>query len=87
MRSLFAFISTTYIDESTGGQYIFLALLSFLIGDGVRYPFYILKTIEMERTLLGRLFGNLRYNMWLIFYPLGAFSDTMAGVHSAEVIR
>ena len=82
MRALFAFISTKYVDESKG-PWLFLALLSFLIGDGCRYPFYVLKTLNLERTIPGRIFGNLRYNMWLVFYPLGAFSDTMAGMNSA----
>jgi hypothetical protein len=57
------------------------------MGDGVRYPYYVLKTLGADKTFLGRLFGNLRYNLWLVFYPLGAFSDTMAGYYSAEPIR
>ena len=57
------------------------------MGDGVRYPYYVLKTLGAERSLPARIFGNLRYNMWLVFYPLGAFSDTMAGYYSAERIR
>ena len=82
MRAMFAFVSTRYIDEREG-PWIYLALFSFLIGDGCRYPYYVLKTLGAERSVPGRIFGNLRYNMWIVFYPLGAFSDTMAGYYSA----
>ena len=85
-RSMFAFVSTKHTDASKG-PFVFLAFASFLLGDGVRYPFYIVKTIGAEKSFLGNLFGHLRYNVWIICYPLGAFCDTMAGVFAAETIE
>jgi len=36
---------------------------------------------------LGDFFGDIRYNMFILFYPIGAICDTMATYHSAQPIR
>ena len=84
-RSIFAFISIEY-NDARNGPFIFLALFAFAIAEPVRYPFYFLKTLELDNTLVGKLFGHLRYNLFIFFYPLGAFADLMAGVYSAKNI-
>ena len=81
-RSLFAYISVDRTAESEG-PYIFLAFLAFAVAEPIRYPYYLLKKLEMEDTLAYRIFGHLRYNCFIVFYPIGAFGDMMAGVHSA----
>ena len=81
-RSLFCYISVANVVEETGGFYILYALIAFAVAEPVRYPYYLFKLIGMEETTLGRLYGHLRYNLFIVFYPIGAFCDLMVGVHS-----
>ena len=85
-RTIFAFISIEF-NDARKGPFIFLALFAFAIAEPIRYPYYFLKTLELDNSLIGRLFGHLRYNLFIVFYPLGAFSDLMAGVYSAKNIE
>jgi hypothetical protein len=64
-----------------------MAFVAFAVAEPIRYPYYLLKTIEMENTPLGIFFGNLRYNAFIIFYPLGAYGDLMTGVYSGNTIK
>jgi len=42
------------------------------------------KILEYDGTAIGKFLGHLRYNLFLVFYPLGAFSDLMTTYNSAE---
>ena len=63
-----------------------MAFFAFSVAEPIRYPYYLLKMVDSDETSLGKFFGHLRYNMFIIFYPLGAFCDLMAGYHSAETM-
>ena len=82
-RSMFCYISVANVVEETGGFYILYAFIAFAVAEPVRYPYYLLKLIGYEETALGRFYGHLRYNLFIVFYPIGAFCDLMTGVHSA----
>ena len=84
-RSIFCYISIQYTDESKG-PFIFLAFLAFSVAEPIRYPYYLLKMVGADETAIGRFFGHLRYNMFIVFYPLGAFCDLAAGYFSAETM-
>ena len=86
LRSLFIYISVQHTDESKG-PFIFVAFVSFAIGDSIRYPYYVLKTLGAEESTAGRFFGHLRYNLFIVCYPLGASADTITGYHAAQTIR
>ena len=84
-RSIFTYISIKYTDESKG-PWIFLAFAAFSVAEPIRYPYYFLKTTGYDQTFLGKFFGHLRYNFFIIFYPIGAFSDLMTGYYSHNSI-
>jgi hypothetical protein len=82
MRCVFCFISIENFDESSG-PFIFIAFAAFAIAEPVRYPFYLLKILDLENTVIGRFFSHLRYNLFIVFYPLGALCDLLTGIYSA----
>ena len=86
MRCLFTFITINDVDV-TKGPWVTTALFAFAIGETARYPFYFLKCLGIEKSSTGIFFGHLRYNFFLIFYPLGSFCDGMTHVHAAENLR
>ena len=86
LRCIFAYISVEYTDE-TKGPWIYLAFISFGIVETIRYPFYIAKILDVESTLFGKILGYLRYNLFIPFYPIGAFADGMALYYSLDKIK
>ena len=85
-RSIFVFVSIENTDESIA-PYVWTAFLAFSFGETLRYPYYLLKCLDADKSSLGKFFGFLRYNMFIVIYPVGAFSDLMTGVHSASNMR
>ena len=82
-RSIFCYISVARTDESKG-PFIFFALGAFACAEPHRYPYYLLKLLGKEDTTAGIFFGHLRYNLFMFFYPIGAFCDLMTGVMAVE---
>ena len=42
----------------------------------IRYPFYTIKSVKMlQNGFLSSLFGHLRYNAFIIVYPLGVTGE------------
>ena len=64
-----------------------MALLAFCCVETTRYPYYILKLLGGENSSIGLIFGHLRYNLFLIFYPMGAFGDLMTGIYACDNMR
>ena len=85
IRSIFAFVSISNTTDTTG--WIFGAFLCFSIAEPIRYPFYLLKILNLSETTVGHFFGHLRYNMFLICYPFGAFCDQMTAVTSKDPLE
>ena len=85
-RGLFCYISIEHTDESKG-PFIWFAFFAFAIAETIRYPYYLFKMLGMEDTGVGKFFGLLRYNMFIVFYPMGAFSDLMTGYYSAPALK
>ena len=58
--------------------FVFLCLLMFCLVESFRYGFYFLKQQGLDETLIGRSFGLIRYNSFLVCYPLGAIGECMS---------
>lgn len=58
--------------------FVFLCLLMFCLVESFRYGFYFLKQQGLDETLIGRGFGLIRYNSFLVCYPLGAIGECMS---------
>ena len=86
VRWLFTFITISRVDP-TKGPWVTTALLAFGLGETARYPYYFLKILGLDKTDTGLFLGHLRYNFFLIFYPLGSFADGMTHVFAAENMR
>ena len=86
LRLIFAYISIEHTDESKG-PWIWLAFVAFGVVETIRYPFYISKILGIESTKVGRVLGHLRYNLFIPFYPIGAFADGMALYYSLDKIK
>ena len=54
-----------------------LSATAFCVGDVIRYTFYNLKllNIKEEESSFASFIGFMRYNLWLILYPTGMFSE------------
>uniref|UniRef100_A0A914I6Z9 Very-long-chain (3R)-3-hydroxyacyl-CoA dehydratase n=1 Tax=Globodera rostochiensis TaxID=31243 RepID=A0A914I6Z9_GLORO len=50
---------------------VFTLILAYLISEQFRYPYYALKTLGISLHVV----TWLRYNMWLLLYPLGFFLE------------
>ena len=83
---MFAYISIDNFDESKG-PFVLIALVAFGIAEPIRYPFYILKILDADDNAVGRFFSHLRYNLFIIFYPLGALCDGLTSMYSSENMR
>lgn len=68
--------------EETGGVYVLYAFISFALVEITRYPYYLMKMTGFQDSVIGRFYGHMRYNLFIVFYPLGAYCDLMAGIHS-----
>jgi hypothetical protein len=66
------------------GPYIFLALFAFAVGEPIRYFYYLVKSFELEYHPIGRVLGHIRYNLFIVVYPIGATCDGLASYYSTE---
>lgn len=83
-RSLFAFVTIPYFDPAQG-PWITIAFFAFTLGETVRYPFFFFKSIGLsERHPWSKLSAHLKYNLFIVMYPLGAFCDMMTAVCAAD---
>jgi len=64
-----------------------MAFFAFAFGEPIRYPYYFLKTLGKDKKPMGLFFGHLRYNFFIVFYPIGAFCDLMTTYYAGQVIR
>jgi len=57
-------------------MWLFLTFLAWATIEVIRYPFYFFKSFDGdEPSILSRILGHLRYNAFLIVYPLGATGE------------
>jgi very-long-chain (3R)-3-hydroxyacyl-CoA dehydratase len=70
-----------------GSPLVFLCIFMFCIVESFRYAFYFLKSNGKDESLIGKLFGLIRYNSFLICYPLGAGSECLVVYEVAKRIR
>ena len=62
-------------------------LYCFALGEGARYLFNLFTVLNIVKTPLGRLVGHLRWNLFLVLYPIGALGDGLAGVFTIDVLK
>ena len=84
-RSIFGFISLPL--HIAYYPVVLPVLLCFGIGEGVRYLYNFCTSVGIEKTAVGRIIGHLRWNVFLIIYPVGAFGDGLAAVMTIPVVR
>uniref|UniRef100_A0A183C6U4 Very-long-chain (3R)-3-hydroxyacyl-CoA dehydratase n=1 Tax=Globodera pallida TaxID=36090 RepID=A0A183C6U4_GLOPA len=58
---------------------VFTLILAYLFSEQFRYPYYALKTLGISLPVV----TWLRYNMWLLLYPLGFFLEGLTMLGSA----
>lgn len=66
---------------------ITLCLMMFCSVESFRYSFYFVKHLGYDNTQIGRILGWIRYNIFLFFYPIGAFSEGTIIYRARDVIR
>lgn len=83
-RLFYAFISleltTDYIPVS------FIPLLMFFTIEIIRYPYYLLKQLDADKTPLGLFFGWLRYTAFIPIYPTGASTELLTALQAIPTI-
>ena len=47
----------------------------------------MLKKLGAEESTIGTVFGHLRYNLFLVIYPIGAYSDLMTGMMAVDYMQ
>ena len=86
-RSIFAFITISHADPNKG-PWISGAFFAFAIGETVRYPFFFFKSMGVKKkTIVTTMIANMKYNFFIVFYPIGAFCDCMTAVSAADNIE
>jgi very-long-chain (3R)-3-hydroxyacyl-CoA dehydratase len=83
-RCLFAFVSLPLAHDTPA---IFMTLMMFCIVESIRYPYYYLKSNGKENTTIGRFYGWLRYNTFIVCYPIGAIGEVLVGFAALPEIR
>jgi hypothetical protein len=49
----------------------------FALVESFRYAFYFVKQQGYEKTTIGRALGFVRYNSFIVCYPLGAIGENL----------
>ena len=84
-RSIFGFITLPmhhpYLPVTLPVLYCFAA------GEGTRYLYNLFTILGIQKTMLGRVVGHLRWNLFLILYPIGALGDGLAGCFTVPVLK
>ena len=85
-RAMFCYVSVENFDENSG-PFVLLAFIAFGIAEPIRYPYYLLKILDFENHPIGKFFGHLRFNLFILFYPLGALCDGLTTYYASENMR
>ena len=62
-------------------------LFCFALGEWSRYAYNLISMLGLLKTGAGRFLGHLRWNFFLVLYPVGAFGDGLCGVFTIPVIK
>ena len=65
---------------------VIIALICFSIVDPSRYGVNLCKILNISDSKIGRVFAHLRWNTFLICYPLGAICDGLCAYYATEVV-
>ncbi|CDW85687.1 UNKNOWN [Stylonychia lemnae] len=74
-RLTFGIVSLPYFVNEPNTPIVTLTLMMFCLVESFRYAFYLIKQLGKEDTSLGRFLGIVRYNSFIICYPIGALGD------------
>ena len=83
-RLLFSQITLHICD--TKYPIICIALICFSIVETSRYGVSFCKGVDLGDSKIGRVFAHLRWNTFLVCYPLGATCDLLCAVYSIHVV-
>ena len=62
-------------------------LFCFSLGEWPRYAYNLLQTLGILQSRFGRFIAHLRWNLFLVLYPIGASLDGLAGVLTIPVLK
>ena len=62
-------------------------LYCFALGESSRYCYNLFVSLGQNHTLIGRVVGHFRWNLFLVLYPIGALGDGLAGVFTISVLN
>ena len=83
----FGFITMPEFNNSVPSIWLTLPIMMFCTVESFRYGFYYLKQVNMdEGTQIGTIFGWLRFNLFLVCYPIGAFSEVVVLLNAAKEV-
>jgi Protein tyrosine phosphatase-like protein, PTPLA len=84
-RTFFGFF-TLPLAES-GSPFVFACLLMFCVVESFRYSFYLLKQHNLDNSFIGRICGMIRYNSFIVCYPIGALGECLVLYYTAKMIQ
>lgn len=51
--------------------------MMFAVVESNRYAYYAIKQQSLENSTIGRILGFIRYNSFIVFYPIGAIGENV----------
>ena len=84
-RCAFAFFFLNLAVETYPVIFIFIMIIS--LTEGIRYPYYALKQLDLDRTAIGLFFGFFRYTLFLVLYPIGASFEVVTAFQAISTIE
>mmetsp|Transcript_5464 Transcript_5464/g.4158 ORF Transcript_5464/g.4158 Transcript_5464/m.4158 type:complete len:125 (+) Transcript_5464:303-677(+) len=57
--------------------FVLSTLFCFAIIESIRYPYYFLKQRGSTNNPIAKLLGALRYNAFIVVYPIGAMGEVL----------
>lgn len=85
-RCFFGFITLDLVEE-TYLNVVFIVIMMFATIEAIRYPFYMLKQFNLDKTTVGLIYSHLRYNSFIPIYPVGAVFEVITGLQSIRTVR
>ena len=59
----------------------------FCLVESFRYLYYLVKQLGLEHKLFGRVLGFIRYNSFIVCYPIGAIGENIVMWYAIDKVR
>lgn len=85
-RVLIVYTTFPYIKE--GSVAITLTVFMWCTIELIRYPFYTVKSLDsLKDSSISRFYGHLRYNAFIVVYPLGTTGEMLGCREAYEAVK